>query len=152
MSVTHVIELIERDLDRLKQNIQAYKDEQSIWKNEGHIKNSGGNLCLHICGNIQHYLGNIIMDNGYVRDRDYEFQGGPETAEALCIRIDATIKVIRSLEAFLTPDIIDKEYPLEVLGYKMTTGYFLVHLYGHLNYHLGQINYHRRLLEGEIVS
>jgi hypothetical protein len=29
----------------------------------------------------------------------------------------------------------------------MTLGYFLIHLYGHFNYHLGQINYHRRLLD-----
>jgi uncharacterized damage-inducible protein DinB len=33
------------------------------------------------------------------------------------------------------------------LGYEMTTGFFLVHLLAHLSYHLGQINYLRRMLE-----
>lgn len=42
---------------------------------------------------------------------------------------------------------LEKDYQTEALAYKMTTGYFLIHLLSHLNYHLGQINYHRRLLD-----
>jgi uncharacterized damage-inducible protein DinB len=44
-------------------------------------------------------------------------------------------------------DSLADEYPIVVFKDKMTTGYFLIHLVGHLGYHLGQINYHRRLLE-----
>jgi uncharacterized damage-inducible protein DinB len=41
---------------------------------------------------------------------------------------------------------LDQEYPFLVFAEKTSTGYFLVHLAAHLNYHLGQINYHKRLM------
>ncbi len=42
---------------------------------------------------------------------------------------------------------LEAEYPILVFDHKTSTEYLLVHLTGHLNYHLGQINYHRRLIE-----
>ncbi len=42
---------------------------------------------------------------------------------------------------------LQKTFPINVFNYEMTTEFFLVHLTTHLNYHLGQINYHRRLLD-----
>jgi uncharacterized damage-inducible protein DinB len=137
-----------RDLDRLKDNLRSYKDEYSLWKIHKDIKNSGGNLCLHICGNLQHFLGHIILENDYLRDRKYEFEGGPESRDQLYVKIDNTKKVIEELAEKWTEESCAADYPIDVLGYKMSTAYFLVHLYGHLNYHMGQINYHRRLMIG----
>jgi uncharacterized damage-inducible protein DinB len=55
--------------------------------------------------------------------------------------------VVRETLGKLAAADLTSQYPLQVLGYPMTTTYFLVHLYGHLNYHLGQVNYLRRLLQ-----
>jgi uncharacterized damage-inducible protein DinB len=49
----------------------------------------------------------------------------------------------------LGEDILEETYPIRVFGSDMTTGYFLIHVCTHLNYHLGQINYHRRMLDEE---
>ena len=37
--------------------------------------------------------------------------------------------------------------PLDFLG-KQSTNFYMLQFYGHLNYHLGQVNYLRRFLEG----
>jgi uncharacterized damage-inducible protein DinB len=47
----------------------------------------------------------------------------------------------------LTEDQLTDEYPVLVFKEKTSTEYMLVHLATHLSYHLGQINYHRRLLD-----
>ena len=139
-------ELYERDLDKLKVEIQQYSDEADLWKTSGSISNSGGNLCLHLIGNLKHFFGTVLGETGYVRDRDSEFTSGDVSKDAMLADVDATRHVVLSTLAGLTEDDLDKPYPIEVFGQPMTTGYFLTHLATHLNYHLGQINYHRRIL------
>ena len=146
MQQEYIINLFLRDLDRLKENINSYEKEEIIWETDKDISNSAGHLCLHLCGNLQHYLGHVLLKTDYLRDRLYEFGGGPETKEQLLARIEQTKKVVSSFGERLTEEMLFEDYPMEVLGYPMNTGYFLMHLYGHLNYHMGQINYHKRLV------
>jgi hypothetical protein len=61
-------------------------------------------------------------------------------------KLRQTITMLETTLPTLTSAVLEETYPLEVLGYPMSTQYFLIHLYGHLNYHLGQVNYHRRLV------
>jgi len=138
-----------RDLTKLKTEIEAYRNEETIWKTDKNISNSAGNLCLHLVGNLNHFVGTILGNSDYVRNRELEFSQKNIPRTELTAQIDRTIATInRSLEKLSAEDL-DKEFPVESLGYKMTTGYFLIHLFGHLGYHLGQINYHRRLLDVE---
>lgn len=138
-----------RDLTKLKTEIKAYRNEETIWKTDKNISNSAGNLCLHLVGNLNHFVGTILGNSDYVRNRELEFSQKNIPRTELTAQIDRTIATInRSLEKLSAEDL-DKEFPVESLGYKMTTGYFLIHLFGHLGYHLGQINYHRRLLDVE---
>jgi len=146
MKYENILSLMHRDLDRLKANIDSFEEEEKLWKIDKDIKNSAGNLCLHLCGNLQHFLGHVILKTDYVRDRPYEFGGGPETKDQLFSHIEQTKKIVTALGEHLTEEILEEDYPLEVMGYNMSVGYFLIHLYGHLNYHMGQINYCRRLL------
>jgi uncharacterized damage-inducible protein DinB len=46
----------------------------------------------------------------------------------------------------LKQDKLSEIYPTDVFDEKMTTEFFLIHLYSHLSYHLGQINYLRRIM------
>jgi uncharacterized damage-inducible protein DinB len=143
-------ELYERDLVKLKQEIEDYVDAADLWLLEGDIKNTAGNLTLHIIGNLQHYIGAILGDTGYVRDREKEFSDSEVPREDLVRDIDETRAVVSSTLERITDADYSANYPIEVFGKPMTTGFFLIHLATHLNYHLGQINYHRRLLSKQL--
>ena len=134
-----------RDLSILKKEIEAYKDEEKLWVKKGEINNSAGNLALHICGNLRHFIGSVLLKDGYQRDRTFEFNGKIKKSEILN-EIDETIESVSGFFEEVSKDLFNRQYPLEVLGHKMTIFFFMVHLYGHLNYHLGQVNYHRRIL------
>jgi uncharacterized damage-inducible protein DinB len=139
--------LYTRDLNKLKTEIQAYKNEETLWIIENSISNSAGNLCLHLVGNLSHFFGAVLGNSGYVRNRELEFSLKDVPRVELLKKVDETLDaVIKTLDQLKKEDL-EKEYPIEPLGYKMTTEYFMIHLIGHLEYHLGQINYHRRLLD-----
>jgi len=142
-----LITLFQRDLEKLKTEITSYKNENKMWDLSGEIKNSAGNLCLHICGNLQHFIGTVLGNSGYVRDRDSEFSRKNVPVEEMQKEIDETIVIIKKTLMELDESKLEETYQINVFGNEMTTGFFLAHLTTHLNYHLGQINYHRRLLD-----
>ena len=141
-------EIYERDLDKLKDEIGLYENEADLWKASEGITNPAGNLCLHLTGNLNHFFGAVLANNGYVRDRDSEFANKNVSKSDMLADIDVARNVVLSTLAELTEEDLNKPYPIEVFGKPMTTGYFLTHLTTHLNWHLGQINYHRRLVAG----
>ena len=142
-----LIQLYERDLNKLKAEIEQYADEADLWKTSGGITNSAGNLCLHLTGNLKHFIGAVLGGSGYVRDRDAEFAFGGISQADLLADIDSTAAAVKSTLQKLTAEDMAKVYPIEVFGHPMTTEYLVTYLTTHFNYHLGQINYHRRLLE-----
>ena len=139
--------LFKRDLKKLRQEITSYNDERYLWKVEKSIANSAGNLCLHLVGNLNAYIGAEIGKTGYIRQRDLEFSQKNVPKEELVRMIENTIKVVAEGLNELNEIDLEKEYPLLVFKEKTSTGYFLIHLAVHLGYHLGQVNYHRRLLD-----
>ncbi|WP_082129161.1 DinB family protein [Chryseobacterium gallinarum] len=139
--------LYSRDLNKLKTEIEAYQNEENLWKTDKDIANSAGNLCLHLVGNLNHFIGRVLGNTDYVRQRDLEFSLKNIPKAELVEQVQSTITMVSTVLSGLSEEDLKKEYPLEPLGYKMTAEYFLIHLIGHLNYHLGQINYHRRLLD-----
>jgi hypothetical protein len=140
----HLLALFKRDLEKLVLELEAYTDESDLWKLAGEIKNSPGNLILHLHGNLNHYVGKILGNLEFVRDRESEFSRSDVPRAELIAMVRATSAMLETVLPSL--EDLEKSYPLEVLGYPMSSGYFLIHLYGHLNWHLGQINYHRRLV------
>ncbi|PRB06556.1 DinB superfamily protein [Chryseobacterium sp. MYb7] len=139
--------LFNRDLNKLKIEIEAYQNEENLWIIDKSIANSAGNLCLHLIGNINHFIGAQLGSTGYIRHRELEFSLKDVPRAELIEKIEATIAMIDSVLPQLSEEDVKKEYPLVVFESKMTTDYFLIHLVAHLDYHLGQINYHRRLLD-----
>ncbi|ULQ53092.1 DinB family protein [Flavihumibacter fluvii] len=139
--------MFRRDLKKLKSELESYNQEENIWRCERGITNSGGNLCLHLIGNLNTYIGAEMGKTSYVRNRDAEFSLKDIPREVLLKSIDDTIEVVDKALQLLTVEDLDKEYPQVVFEKGMTVEYFLVHLAVHLSYHLGQINYHRRLLD-----
>lgn len=139
--------LLNRDLNKLKFEIESYEFEKQIWAVENDISNSAGNLCLHLVGNINTYIGAEIGKTGYIRDRPAEFSLKDISKSELIQKIEDTISVVNNALDKLTEGDLNSIYPQIVFEKEMTTGFFLVHLSTHLAYHLGQINYHRRLLD-----
>ncbi len=142
-----LIALFTRDLTKLKKEMESYQNEANIWITEKAIANSAGNLCLHLVGNINAFIGTELGKTGYVCNRDQEFSLKNVPREEMLEKIDDTIVVVSKVLETVTDEQMNSEYPLLVFKEPMTTEYFLVHLASHLTYHLGQINYHRRLLD-----
>jgi len=141
--------LFQRDLEKLKTEITSYKDDKKMWEVSGDLKNSAGNLCLHICGNLQHFIGATLGNSGYIRKRDEEFSKKNIPVNELVQEIYKTLQIVKQTLSNLKEEKLIKTFPINVFGYEMTTGFFLTHLTTHLSFHLGQINYHRRLLDTE---
>lgn len=138
--------LFDRDLNKLKLEIESYQNESQVWAIDKNISNSAGNLCLHLIGNLNTYIGAEIGKTGYIRNRELEFSLKDVPGSELIEKIENTILVVNKALDTLTETDLEAIYPLVVFEKEMTTGFFLIHLSTHLAYHLGQINYHRRLL------
>lgn len=139
--------LFRRDLEKLKLEISQYQHEQHLWKTESNIANSAGNLCLHLVGNLNHFIGTILGGSAYVRQREREFSDKHVPRQEMLRMVEETMITVEQSLGNITDSKLQEPYPVEVFGYPMTTEYFLIHLAMHLDYHLGQINYHRRLLD-----
>ncbi len=135
-----------RDLDRLADEVRAYPDDAAPWRTAGAIANSGGTLALHLAGNLQHFVGAVVGGSGYVRDREREFAARGLSREALLDEIAAARRAVDDALSGLSDQALDAPWtgggPLPAGS---SVGHMLLHLSGHLMYHTGQVNYHRRL-------
>jgi uncharacterized damage-inducible protein DinB len=144
-----ITKVITRELKALRREIETYPSEQDLWDVRPGITNPGGNLALHLAGNIQYFLGNVLGKNGYVRNRDAEFADKDVPRAELLREIDNAIAAVETGMSKITEADLAKPYPQAVGGVSSTTGAFLAHFATHLAYHLGQVDYHRRILTGE---
>ena len=139
--------IFERDLNKLVEEINLYRDADSLWIIKESISNSAGNLCLHLVGNLNHFIGATLGHTGYVRHRDDEFSLKNIPRQDLVTNIKNCALVVKNTLDKLPAEDLDMDFPLEVFGRKVKTDFMLMHLTTHLTYHLGQINYHRRLID-----
>ncbi len=149
--IQSIQKIIERDLTVLEKEIALYPSDQLVWATTGAIKNSAGNLSLHLCGNLQHYIGAVLGHSGYIRNRDNEFAAHGIPRIELLNEISKTKNSVALALGSLQQNVLSMPYPEEVFKVPMTTEYFLIHLTSHLGYHLGQINYHRRMMQSHSI-
>ena len=147
-----VLRLVLRDLAALQREVTAYPDDESLWRIAPGITNSGGTLALHLAGNLRGFIGSVLGGSEYVRDREREFTAtGLSRATVMLELADAQIEVMRALS---TLDVarLDADYPQTLAETHLRTDVFLMHLACHASYHLGQIDYHRRLITGDSAT
>lgn len=148
MLATELAALYSRDLTRLVQELSAFPDTATLWQTRAGITNAAGNLALHLEGNLREFIGRLLGQIDYVRDRPREFSdSGIEKAE-LIARLTAVRDEIPSVIGGLSDDDLAADYPQVYGGMTLSTRQMLIHLGGHLSYHLGQIDYLRRLVTG----
>ncbi len=145
--LAELVALYDRDLKNLKREIESYRSDSQIWKVSEGINNSGGNIFLHLMGNLNTFFGAVYGNTGYIRDRPSEFSSKDIPREKLLQMLDEIHPIVLSvLEKFPIEKLTDI-YPIKIFEEEKTNGYIFIHLETHLAYHLGQVNYHRRLLE-----
>lgn len=147
MNTKELNQLFQKDISRLMEELQAYTAEQNLWIKDHDIKNSAGNLTLHLLGNLKFFIGLDLGGITYERDRDSEFAPSTLNREDLLQGLEQLKKELEQTLVSLDPKKLGDQSKHSFFGHSMTVGYFLIHLYGHFSYHLGQINYHRRLLD-----
>lgn len=138
-----------RELRALRREVESYPTDAGLWEVLPGIANPGGNLALHLAGNLQYFVGNVLGKNGYRRNRDAEFGSRDLPRAELLREIDHAMSAVQKGMAQLSEADLAKPYPESIGGMSSSTGAFLAHLATHLAYHLGQIDYHRRILTGE---
>jgi uncharacterized damage-inducible protein DinB len=138
--------LYEKDINKLIKEISLYENEEDIWKLEGAILNTAGNLALHLTGSLNYFIGNILGQTGYVRERDKEFSLKDIPQEKLLEELQKMKEIVVNTLSQLTEEDLQKDFPLEINSQTMSTADTLVFFLAHLNYHLGQVNYHRRII------
>jgi len=141
-----------RDLRGVRRALEVYPEEADIWKTPHGVSNSGGTLALHLVGNIRSFIGAQLGGDGYVRDRDAEFKRRNVPRAELLAMIDEAIAAVKKTMPRLTDADLEKRYPMALGGVTLQTGDFMLHLVSHLGYHLGQLDYHRRLVTGNTAT
>lgn len=145
MNAAYYTEIYLRDIQKLHEEITAYPSDESLWLVNTGISNSGGNLCLHLIGNLNHFVGGLLGHTGYVRNREEEFNTKGLSKHELLVMISEAQAMLQLTLASLNDSDLEKEYPVDFFG-KRTTAWYLNQFLMHFQYHLGQLNYHRRLV------
>ena len=142
--------LLTRELRAVKRELEAYPDDASVWRVIPGTPNTGGTLALHLAGNLQHFFGAILARDGYVRNRDAEFARRDVPRAELLAGLDAAIASVGRTLSTLDDTTLKRPYPEPIAKRMVDTETFLLHLASHLAYHLGQIDYHRRAVSGDV--
>jgi hypothetical protein len=137
-----------RELRAFRRSVEAYPDDASLWAHPPGLPNPGGTLVLHVAGNLQHYVGRLLGGTSYVRDRDAEFARRDVPRAELLAGLDAAAAAVDAALAGRPDAPLPERFPEVVGGVALTTPDMLVHLAVHLAYHLGQLDYHRRMVTG----
>jgi hypothetical protein len=135
--------LFARDLARLRREIAQFPDDATLWEKVPGVNNPAGNLILHLEGNLREYVGHQMGGVAYQRDRPFEFSGTGLTRADLTDRVAPLQSRVPDLIASFSSVLLDTESGHPEHGSNRS---FLLHLYGHFSYHLGQINYIRRIV------
>jgi len=138
--------LFEKDINKLIEEIDLFKNEDDIWKVKEGVTNSAGNLSLHLIGNLNHFIGATLGNSGYVRERDKEFSKKNIPRKQLIESLNNTLAVIKNTLTALPEENLRKDFPVAINQQIFSTGYMITYLLNHFNYHLGQVNYLRRML------
>jgi hypothetical protein len=147
-----VAALMDRELRTLRRELEAYSDERQIWQEVPGLPNTAGTLALHLAGSLQHYIGTRWGGTGYVRNRDAEFARRGVPRAELVAEIERARTAVAAGLAAIDGDALGADYPETIAQSRIRTGEYLMHLSVHFAYHLGQLDFHRRMVTGNQES
>lgn len=148
MTPAPIATVLIRELRALRRELDAYATDDEVWRLLPGLPNSAGTLALHAAGNLRHFVGTVLGGGAYVRDREGEFSRRGVSREVLHAELDAAIDVVARVVPTLDVQVLETTFPVPVANRRVRTDEMLVHLAAHLAYHLGQVDYHRRIVTG----
>ena len=149
MNGNYLVGVYIRDLKALRRELEAYPNEKDIWRLPSGISNSAGTLALHLAGSLRHMIGTVLGGSGYVRDRNAEFAKRDVSRAELLAGIDAAVAELERARPKITAAVLDAEFPQALAGHHVKAEELLIHFAAHCGYHLGQVDYHRRIVTGK---
>lgn len=118
--------------------------EEEIWWRPNEASNSGGNLVLHLCGNMRQWIVSGLGGAADIRERDKEFsERGPIARSALSEKFRETAKECCAVLERLKPGDLTRNYRIQ--GFDVTGYEAAAQVIQHIAYHLGQIIYLTKL-------
>lgn len=138
-----------RDLNSLINEIELFPNDTLLWQTLPGITNSAGNIILHICGNLKHFIGSVLGSSGFVSNCEAEFVTKTGTKSELTANNEETIEILEKTFPKISEEIPEDKFPVSIGEMEFPTSRFLIHLSTHLSMHLGQAGYLRRVLTGE---
>ena len=144
--------LFDRDLAVLEREVALYADDASLWKEVPGQPTLGGNLALHLCGNLRHFVGAVLGGSGYIRHREAEFEQRGLSRAAIIEEVRIARSEVATALAKLDAARLGEPFPEAIRGHQLPTRMVLSHLLTHLSFHLGQLDYHRRAATGDRAS
>lgn len=144
--------LLLRELAALKRELQTYPDDASVWVLPEGMPNSAGTLVLHLCGNLQFFIGARLGGSGYVRDRPREFAARDLSRDELLAELGEAESAVRLGLSVVTDAQMASRFPDPIGEHTFETGDLVMHICSHAAYHLGQIDYHRRVVTKQNVG
>jgi len=144
--------LMTRELNSLKNEIELFPDDKILWSVLPGITNSAGNLIIHICGNLNYFIGSVLGKTGFVRDRESEFSRKSGSRAELVAQLQDTLEIIQKVLPGVSDSILAANYPKTIGDFELPCGRFLMHLAVHLSFHVGQVGYLRRILTENNLS
>lgn len=141
-----------REIDAIGREVELYPTDAAVWKEIPGVPNTGGTLVLHLVGNLRFFVGSTIGGADYVRDREAEFADRGVPRATLRSMIATARGEVELGLSRLSTSRLEAPYPVAVGGRQLSTQLFVLHLLSHLAYHLGQIDYHRRVSSGDSAS
>ena len=147
--IDDVRRLLTRELEAFAREVELFPDDDTLWRTVPGVTNSAGNLALHACGNLKHFVGAVLGGTGYARAREAEFATRSGRREDVARQLRETAEVVATTLARLPESALAAPYPEPHDGVQLPCGRFLLHLCAHLAFHLGQAGYLRRALTGD---
>ena len=139
-------QILVRDLGTMAEEVLS-TPPMLLWQTVPGINNSVGTLAWHICGNLRHFIGAVLGEDGYVRRREAEFTVTNLTHEELVEEIKATAAAVDAALRDLNPQRLAEPMSDTPPHHKgRSIGYFLIQLVAHFQRHRVQLDYLRRIL------
>jgi hypothetical protein len=85
---------------------------------------AAGNLCLHLIGNLNEFIGRQLGEISYQRNRPLEFSATGVPKKELLAMIENTQMVVEKAIKKLKVKQFQDKFPENVLGYEMTVHFF----------------------------
>lgn len=152
MITSVLIDLYTREIDKLKNEVLNFESDEQLWKTPEPQITPAGNTCLYLAGTLQHYIGNIMGDSGYIRNKEAEMKARNVPRERLLEEIDNTKQVVIDTLEQISKTELQKVFPTNEFEEPITTEFYLIHLLKNVGFHVGQISVLRQLASAKVES